>query len=249
MNRANARIFLKKHKDLVLLVMVLLIAGVLLFLFRGHLAWIATLLSKGSIQEVVSLIRSWGIAAPVISVLLMLFQAVLFPIPSFLVTGANGAVFGLFWGTVISWVGAMLGAGLTFMLARWLGEAFVRRMVRQENLWAKVDQISDRYGFRVILISRLLPVVSFDFISYASGLSRIRLLLFLIATGIGMLPGTIAYVVLGNQITQFNTLSYVMGGMIILGIVITAVVSRIKKSRQSDKTIPEDQGHDHKEEQ
>ena len=250
MSKAKVWKFTKQNKDILFLAAAILIAGSLIFIYRDRLSWITALLSRGSIQEIVILIQSWGAAAPLISILLMVVQAVLLPFPSFLITGANGAVFGLFWGTVISWVGAMLGGWLTFILARWLGEAFVRRMVKHENLWTKVDQISTRYGFRVILISRLLPFVSFDFISYASGLSGIRQMPFLIATGIGMLPGTIAYVILGNQLSQFNTLSYILSGVIILAVVITAILSRIKKRRQTGQGIQnEEPDHENNNEQ
>ncbi|MDW7657920.1 MAG: TVP38/TMEM64 family protein [Bacillota bacterium] len=236
----------KLKKNMVILICVAVVLAVLLLIFRKDLSWITNLLSKGTVADLITLIRSWGIFAPLLSILLMLFQAVLFPIPSFLVTGANGAVFGLLWGTVISWSGAMLGAWFTFMLSRWFGESFVRKMVKNEGLWNKVDEIGSRYGFSVVIVSRLLPFVSFDFISYAAGLSSMRILPFLAATGIGMLPGTIAYVFLGNQLTQFNTISYIMGGAILLAMVIYTLIKQIKKYKSKRNTKLEVQADEQK---
>jgi uncharacterized membrane protein YdjX (TVP38/TMEM64 family) len=236
----------ESKRSLVILICIVLVLAVLFLIFRKDLSWITNLLSKGTVTDLIKLIRSWGIFAPLLSMLLMLFQAVLFPIPSFLVTGANGAVFGLFWGTVISWFGAMLGAWLTFMLSRWFGESFVRKMIKNEGLWNKVGEIGSRYGFSVVIGSRLLPFVSFDFISYAAGLSSMRVLSFLVATGIGMLPGTIAYVFLGSQVTQFNTVSYIFGGAILITMGIYLIVKQIKKYKKVKNTNLEVQADEQK---
>lgn len=72
------------------------------------------------------------------------------------------------------------------------------------GIWEKVSKITSANRFMVILVSRLIPFISFDFISFAAGLSDIKLVPFLFATGIGMLPGTLAYVVLGNQTKKLD---------------------------------------------
>ncbi len=212
--------------------------GVVGYVLKDHLADINRLLSKGSVEQVAILIKSWGIAAPLLSILLMVLQSILAPIPAFLITGANGAIFGVFWGTIISWIGAMIGGVLSFYLARWFGEAFVKRMIKNEGLWDKVEQISSAYGFKVVFIGRLLPFVSFDFLSYAAGLSKMRILPFVVATGIGMIPGTIAYVLLGNRIARFD--GYLSAATLIvvaiLGIVAgVKIVKKEKKGRNGGK--------------
>lgn len=103
---------------------------VILYLYRSNLKFLYNLLSIGSVEEVTLVIRSWGIGAPIISILLMAFQSIIAPIPAFLITGANGRIFGIFWGTTISWIGAMLGGILSFYLARWFGEAFVKKILK-----------------------------------------------------------------------------------------------------------------------
>ncbi len=134
----------------------------------------------------------------------MILQAFIAPIPAFLIAGANGVVFGIFFGTIISWIGAMVGATGTFYLARFLGANFVEKMEKNNSLLKKVDEISKQNGMKIIFIGRLLPFISFDFLSYAAGLSSLSFKKFLIATGIGMIPGTIAYVILGNQIVKYT---------------------------------------------
>ncbi|MBK5241358.1 TVP38/TMEM64 family protein [Clostridium sp.] len=192
----------------------------LTYVYRARFKNIIDMLSKGSIEQVANIIRSWGIAAPILSILLMLLQAFIAPIPAFLITGANGAVFGIWLGTFISWFGAMLGALGTFYLSRVFGEAFVKKFESTKGLWEKVDEISNKQGVKVILVGRLLPFISFDFLSYAAGLSNMKLTPFLVATGIGMIPGTIAYVVLGNEMSKLSSYSKIITILVISAIII-----------------------------
>ena len=76
------------------------------------------------------------------------------------------------WGTVISWVGAMLGAAAAFGLARLLGWPFVRRIQSAEHCEQLAAWSSER-GALALLISRLIPVIAFNLINYAAGLAGI----------------------------------------------------------------------------
>ncbi|MBU3189541.1 TVP38/TMEM64 family protein [Clostridium bowmanii] len=206
-----------------------------IYIYRANFKNIIDTLSKGSIEQVANIIRSWGIGAPILSILLMLLQAFIAPIPAFLITGANGAVFGIWFGTLISWFGAMLGALGTFYLSRLFGEAFVKKFESTKGLWEKVDEISNKQGFKVIIVGRLLPFISFDFLSYAAGLSNMKLTPFLVATGIGMIPGTIAYVVLGNEMSKLSSYSKIIT-MIVISAIIIFIFSYIIKVIMKKKT-------------
>jgi uncharacterized membrane protein YdjX (TVP38/TMEM64 family) len=117
---------------------------------------------------------------------------------------ANGLVFGVYWGTVISWAGAMCGAIVSFMISRLFFDSFSSRIAGHKKIFDYINSISSSYGFKVILTARLLPFISFDFISYAAGLSTIKTRSFLIATGIGMLPATIVYTVFGFEMEKLK---------------------------------------------
>ena len=119
----------------------------------------------------------------------------------------------------------MLGAAGTFYLTRLLGVDFVRRFEKNDSLLKKVDDISQVHGAKVIFIGRLLPFISFDFLSYAAGLSKIPANKFFIATGLGMLPGTLAYVTLGSQIMKYSgTVNQMLLGITIAFVVIWSVI-------------------------
>lgn len=81
-------------------------------------------------------------------------------------------LFGPVCGTIVTWTGAMLGAHLAFGLARCLGRSFVESMVPERH-WATVEAWSERRGGIALFLSRLVPVISFNLINYAAGLTSI----------------------------------------------------------------------------
>jgi uncharacterized membrane protein YdjX (TVP38/TMEM64 family) len=155
--------------------------------------------SAESIGEVAAYLRSFGIWTPLLSLVLMVAQAVIAPLPGSLIAAANGVVFGLWWGTLLSWTGGLLGGTASFWLARLLGRDAVNRLAGARL--ERANQLSEQDGFWIVLIARLVPLISFDFVSYLAGLSRLTYRRFLLATAIGMLPGTFAWTALGHDLT------------------------------------------------
>lgn len=154
-----------------------------------------------AIQTFREYLLSFGAWAPLVSGLLMVFQSVVAPLPAFVLTFTNGLLFGWAWGALLSWSSAMVGALVCFWIARSLGRPVVERLVGGSKSLEVSDLFFTKYGDRTILITRLLPFVSFDIISYGAGLTPIRLRNFLIATGLGQLPATLAYSYLGQNLT------------------------------------------------
>ena len=145
-----------------------------------------------------STIKSWGPWGVAASVGLMVVHSFV-PFPAEFLAVANGMVFGPFWGTVVTWVGAMLGAILAFGLVRWLGRPFVEVAVARHH-WESLDEWSEHEGPYVVLVSRLIPVIAFNLINYAAGLSRISWWNFLWTTAVGILPLTTLMVIMGSQV-------------------------------------------------
>jgi len=153
-----------------------------------------------SIEAITEYIRSFGIYAVLISFLLMIFQSVAAPLPAFLITFANAAIFGWWQGALLSWFSSMAGAALCFYIGRILGRDMVEKLTSKYAM-ASVEGFFGKYGKHTILICRLLPFVSFDFISYSAGLTPMGFVAFMIATGIGQLPATIVYSYVGGMLT------------------------------------------------
>lgn len=175
-------------------------------------------------QGIERFIASYGSQAAVVSFLLMIFQAIAAPLPAFLITFANASLFGAFWGGVLSWSSAMVGAGICFYIARLLGRGAVEKLTGKTVL-KSVDGFFDRYGKHTILVCRLLPFVPFDPVSYAAGLTSMRLRHFLLATGIGQLPATLVYSWVGSLLTG-GTFWFVSGLFMLFALTIVIFVAK-----------------------
>ena len=151
-----------------------------------------------SIETAREYIAGYGAFAPVISAILMIFQSVIAPLPAFLITFANGTLFGFWWGSLLSWSSSMVGAAFCFYIARYLGIERITRLISQPAV-DKTNDFVEKYGTYAILIARLMPFISFDVVSYFAGATRMRFLGFWIATGIGQLPATLVYSYLGES--------------------------------------------------
>ncbi|HAR86892.1 MAG TPA: TVP38/TMEM64 family protein [Clostridium sp.] len=168
--------------------------------FNSKVNGIFMLFSSMSIESVAGYIRSFGIYAVLVSFLLMVFQSVAAPLPAFLITFANAAIFGWWKGAILSWISSMTGAALCFYIGRILGRDAVEKLTSKYAM-ASVDGFFEKYGKHTILVCRLLPFVSFDFISYAAGLTSMGFIEFIVATGIGQLPATVVYSYIGGMLT------------------------------------------------
>jgi len=217
-----------------LFVLILSLFLIVFFTIHHHFEKTCVILIAGNLDQTISLIRSWGLAAPLMSILLMIVQAIVAPLPAFIVTGANGMIFGALWGAIISWTGAMLGALTSFGIARFVGNMTVKRVVRNKRAAELLRHAGERRGFYVILIARLLPFISFDIISYLAGLSGIRPLSFAVATAIGMLPATIVYSLLGRQIPLMEERSPVFITVTVVFVFVLIVFSLVQGTRKKE---------------
>ena len=150
--------------------------------------------SARGIEETVLSWGAWGVAA---SIGLMVIHTFV-PFPAEFVAIANGKIYGLLWGVVVTWTGAMLGAYVAFTLARAFGRPFVDRMVARRH-WRRADEMLTRHGTAAVFVGRFFPVISFNLINWAAGLTGMSLWTFTWATGLGILPVTVLMVFLGDR--------------------------------------------------
>lgn len=147
-----------------------------------------------SATELQNWMQDAGVAAPLVFMALYAAATVLF-LPGSFLTITGGALFGPVWGTFYSLTGATLGATLAFLIARYLASDWVARKAggRLKQLIGGVEAES----WRFIAFVRLVPLFPFNLLNYALGLTRIKLLHFIVTSYICMLPGSIAFTYLG----------------------------------------------------
>lgn len=194
---------------LVVVVLVLLLDPSSRSLF-GHVFRLKT------IDDVRGYVRSLGAWGPIVLIVLMILHSVTF-IPSEVITISDVIIFGPVWGVVYSWIGAMLGAYLAFFLAKAFGRPIVNRFV-PERLIAKFDTFFERDGLKGIFILRLIPLVSFNALNYAAGLTRMTFWDFSWTTGLGILPSGILIGILYHSAVgqKFEFLGLTIVGLVML---------------------------------
>lgn len=200
--------------------------------FHAGINTAASALKSLDVAAVKAYILSFGIWAPIVSFLLMVFQSVAAPLPAFLITFANAGLFGWIKGALLSWSSAMAGAAVCFYIARWYGRTTVEKLTSRQAL-EHVDAFFEQYGKYAVLIARLLPFISFDIVSYGAGLTSMSFWPFFWATGLGQLPATLVYSYVGGMLTGGVKL-FVTGLLILFSLsVLFAMIKHWQKQQKN----------------
>jgi uncharacterized membrane protein YdjX (TVP38/TMEM64 family) len=188
----------------------LILLGLLLFMAQHYLD-IGSYLNPERIKV---WLNKAGSLAPMLFMLIMAAAIVISPIPSLPLDIAGGAFFGPFWGTLYASVGALVGAMISFLIARALGRDLIARFLGGHINFC--TECSDRLLIKIVFLSRLLPVISFDVVSYGAGLTKMSLSKFGLATYFGMLPLTFAYNYYGSILTFGTELPIILGVVMVI---------------------------------
>lgn len=180
--------------------------------------------STGSIEGIVD---DAGVLAPIAFVALYAALTVLL-FPGAAMTAAAGVLFGVAGGTVLAVVGATLGAVASFIVGRRLGRRQVEEIAGRRI--GELDRRLERRGFLAVLYLRLVPLVPFNALNYAAGVSAVRRRDYVAATAIGIVPATFAYAALGSSLGDPTSPEFI--GAVALVIVLAAgapVVERVRR--------------------
>ena len=230
---------MKKKTNLIRLILLLVIVLVLVVYLavpavNTFVNQAMAVLGSANLDAVAAYIRSFGAYAMAFSFVLMVFSSLIAPLPAFMITLSNAAIFGWWQGAILSWSSAMVGAALCFLLARGLGRDVVEKIAGKGAL-AGVEGYFQKYGTKTILICRLLPFVSFDAVSYFAGLTPIKFLPFFLATGLGQTPATIVYSYVGGMLTG-GAKALMIGLLCLFSLVILAgIIKQIYTEYQAKK--------------
>ncbi|MBW0136209.1 TVP38/TMEM64 family protein [Pseudonocardia abyssalis] len=159
---------------------------------------VLTVRSAG-LPDVRGAVEASGVWAPLLFVLFSGAVTVT-PVPRTVFTVAAGVLFGSVTGVLLAVAGTTLAAAAAFWLVRLLGATFVERHAHRRGVtWVRARL--DRSGLLAVLSLRLIPMVPFAVLNYAAGLSGVRFVPYVLGTVLGILPGTVAVVVLGDAVT------------------------------------------------
>jgi uncharacterized membrane protein YdjX (TVP38/TMEM64 family) len=182
----------------------LLLGTVLLLVSTPLGAQLWSLLRDPSPARLSQLLADTPMWLPLLLIGLMILHT-LVPVPAEILALAAGMALGPFWGTLVIWIGAMLGAYVGFFLARSLGQPVLRHLVSPPRL-ERLQQWLQQADVGLLLAVRLLPVISFNLINFALGLSPIGWWRFTWTTGLGIVPVTVFVVVFGAHLDDWRML-------------------------------------------
>lgn len=192
---------------------------------------------------------------------LMIIQSLIVPIPSELVLLCGGMLYGIWLGLLVGVIGSVLSGVVTFYISNKGGrpilEATGDYIGFADKFVIAMDKWIEKWGVWAIIIGRAVPVVMFDPISYAAGISNIKWKQYTLATFIGSIPRSIFYAFLGVKLLsgnapeyiltltqeqfeaasgQFNLIFFIIFGVLILMLIIASIVgNRIQKKSEKVK--------------
>jgi uncharacterized membrane protein YdjX (TVP38/TMEM64 family) len=156
----------------------------------------------------------WGASAPVVFVVIQALQVLIAPIPGELTGFLGGFVFGQGPGFLYSMLGLSLGSFLAFGIGRWLGAAFVQRLVSPDT-WRRLGFVVEAGGVALCFVLFLIPGFPKDILCYLFGLSPMPFWVFALASTLGRMPGTWVLSAQGADTASGNYLV----GMLMTGLV------------------------------
>ena len=161
---------------------------------------------KDAIEAFLTWTRGLGTWGPAVVAGLYILAALAL-VPGSLLTLGAGFLFGLGAGVITVSVGATLGAAAAFLTGRYLARDWIAGMLAGHPRLAALDEALGREGFKLVLLLRLSPLFPFNLLNYALGLTRVSFGHYLLASWLGMLPGTLMYVYLGSAARSLAALA------------------------------------------
>jgi uncharacterized membrane protein YdjX (TVP38/TMEM64 family) len=178
---------------------------VCLLLIVGVFALAKYLNAQAYLQNALQWIQGLGPWGWAIFVLLYIATAVCL-LPAVVLTLGAGAVFGVAQGWVIVSVAATLAATAAFLIGRYFARGWVAKRIEGNATFVAIDEAVAREGWKIVGLTRLSPAFPFNVLNYAYGVTRVSLRHYVLASWIGMMPGTLMYVYLGSLAGDIATL-------------------------------------------
>ena len=199
---------------------------------------LTTITDQNAIHEQVVRFGAWG---PLIIMFLMMLAILISPIPSAPIALAAGAAYGHGWGTLYVLLGAEAGALAAFGVARLVGHDTVHRWFGDR---LSVGMLGSQNALMLIVfVSRALPFMSFDMVSYAAGLTVISAWRFAIATLAGVAPISFLLAHFGSEMVTGDAASILLsalalGVLTLIPVIVELVRERIARRRSDASAHP-----------
>ncbi len=217
-----------------IVVAVLLVALFGLIHFFAHDFFTNTfkLAISGNVDGLVDYLRSFGPWAMVVSFLLDVLINAGSVFPSIFLSTANGLIFGLPLGILISWLAETVGVVISFLLMRFFFRSTAEKLIAKSNSLKHIDEASGKHGLEWMAFARALPYFPSGILTAVGAVSSISVRDYIIANLIGKFPSTALEVVIGHDLVNYKEHSERLA---ILVIVVVLIFWGYKKYRSKEE--------------
>ncbi|MBQ7515479.1 MAG: TVP38/TMEM64 family protein [Schwartzia sp.] len=189
-----------------------LVAGLLLLALFGVIYWLCPsffselwrIATCGDLEETIRYIHSFGAWGMVVSFLVDVLINALGFLPSIFISTANGVLFGVVPGIIISWLAETTGVILSFLLMRTVLRDSAEKLIRKSPYLSKLDEFSGKEGFKLMLIARTIPYFPSGILTALGAVSRISVRDYALSNLIGKFPSTALEVIIGHDIVRLR---------------------------------------------
>ena len=200
------------------------------------------LATSGSMDEIAEYIQGFGPMAMVVSMLLDIFVNAVGFLPSIFISTANGRVFGMWPGIIISWLAETIGVVISFYIMRYFLRDTADKLIAKSTVLMKVDDFSGKNGFVVMLFARSLPYFPSGVITALGAISKIKPRDYILANLIGKFPSTALEVAIGTDIVNFQENMGRLGIIVLVAGVVYFILWKVYKNYINKKNA--EQEHD-----
>lgn len=216
---------------LAVLALFVILAAAVNYFVEGFFSRTLTLAINGDVQGLVEYLRSFGGWAVVISFLLDVLINAGSIFPSIFLSTANGLIFGLPLGILISWLAETTGVVISFLLMRFLFRNTAEKIIAKSDSLKHIDEASGKHGLEWMAFARALPYFPSGILTAIGAVSSISIRDYIIANLLGKFPSTALEVVIGHDIVNFKQNSDRLAILIVVVGLIFFVYSRYRKKK------------------
>ena len=221
------------------LILLFLLFGGVWLLFPDVCARLWYIMTCGSMQETIDYIQSFGVWAMLFSFCLDVLVNALGFLPSIFISTANGVLFGVVPGIIVSWLAETTGVILSFLLMRTILRDSAEKVIRKSPYLSKLDEFSCKKGFQMMLIARTIPYFPSGILTALGAVSRISVKDYMLSNLIGKFPSTALEVVIGHDAVLFHEHMERLTCVVVLATIVYAAIWYVQR-KSSTKTDDED---------
>ena len=219
--------------------LILILAAIVLVVILLKVFGVFEYISLENMAKLKTWIAGFGASGPVIYILLYIVACIFF-LPGLPIAVLAGFAFGPVLGTIYASTGATIGATVAFLIARYAARGMVAGWVEGNEQFKKIDEGVEKQGWRMLMITRLVPIFPFNLQNYAYGLTKIKLSTYVLVSWICMLPGAIAFCFAGGSLTSggdLKTTFTYLGIAAIFFVLLSLIPGWIKKKQGAEVDI------------